>query len=429
MKRLGVSLVLLVLLSLIALGWLGDRLFGTQPAPQDHSVQVASEFLSLLAAELENHNSTMLERLRNSGLSTENGYSLSWMQRKELRLPASLEEQLTTQGSLILQTDNQITLYRMVQSGTALLAVSLPLSEPALISVKLGLTLLFYTLLAGVLMLWLYPLMVRISRLTRVAQAVGAGDFSQTLETSASSQLHTIETEFNRMSQRIQALLEDNKLLSGAVSHDLRTPLARLRFGVDALQEQKLNSQSSNYLERISRDLDSMEQLVGVLLEFVKLDKQLDDLPLGKVSLETISRECVDAANSHKGIAINMTIEQDLPLVIGDDRFTRMIFNNLLGNALKHARSEVLVSINRHESLLWLLVEDDGPGFGNNDKRKMLRPFERGEASRDLPPGKNYGLGLAIVKRIIDWYDARLLLQDSDTLGGARICVGFRQAD
>lgn len=421
-------MILLVLLSLIALGWLGDRLFGKQQTPEDHTVQAAREIVSLLSLELEDRHSTLLARLQKQSFTTATGYSLSWMQRIELSLPTSLSEQLESQGSLTLQTEDLITVYQMVHAKDALVAMSFPRMPASLMSVKLGLTLLFYTALAGLLMLWVYPLMARINRLTQVAHAVGKGDFSQSLETSPASRLHTIESEFNRMTQRIQALLEDNRLLSGAVSHDLRTPLARLRFGVDALQEQKHNSTSRNYLERISHDLDLMEQLVCVMLEFVKLDKQLDDLPLGNMSLETVTRECVDAARHNDAISLSLNVDQIHHHIIGEHRFTRMIINNLLGNALKHAQSRVDVSLRKKGDLLWLIVEDDGPGFGNSDKNRILKPFERGDTTHSMS-GKSFGLGLAIVKRIVDWYDAEIRLQDSDTLGGARICVGFRLVD
>ena len=100
------------------------------------------------------------------------------------------------------------------------------------------------------------------------------------------------------MAQRIQDLVGDNKLLSSAVSHDLRTPLARLRFGVDALSEQVSEPIQEDYILRISHDLALMEELVEVLLEFAQLDQRLNQMPLEQVSLIELLEECVQGCQT-----------------------------------------------------------------------------------------------------------------------------------
>lgn len=434
MRRLGVSLILLVLASLIALGWLGDRLFGADSSTDNSPVQTVREIGALLAEQLGQNDSGLFnQKTLEDVMADGKGYSIQWVGVDEMSLPDMLEEELNKNGTITLETDQQVIVYHQVK-GTAndithLLALSVPQVKPQQISLKLGLTLLFYAALAGLLMLWLYPLMSRINKLTGVANAVGQGDFSKKINTSPTSSLYTIETEFNRMSQRIQSLLEDNRLLSGAVSHDLRTPLARLRFGIDALQEQEHNEVSRGYLQRINQDLDAMEQLVGVLLEFVKLDKQLDELPLDKVLLNDLLADCVSTFDIPDTLKIDAELSSSNRHVKGEDTFTRMLVNNLLGNAIKHANANVRVSLEESRDSLWLIVEDDGPGFGDNDPARLLKPFERGLGHTVNEQRKGYGLGLAIVNRIVDWYGSELLLQSSDFLGGARVSVGFKWAD
>ena len=427
MKRLGLSLILLVLASLIALGWLGDQLFGDSQTSEDSSVQVAREVGKLLAKQLdENTRDDLINLLNGGGLNGDKGYSLKLLDVDELSLPDALNDQLQSDETLTLQTDSLVTIYHLSQGNGALLALAIPQQNPQQASVKLSLTLLFYASLVLLLMLWIYPLISRIKKLTQVANAIGQGDFSQQIVTSPSSSLHSIETEFNRMSQRIQSLLEDNQLLSGAVSHDLRTPLARLRFGVDALQEQEHNDVSRKYLRRMSQDLVSMERLVSVLLEFVKLDKQLDELPLASVSLNEILMECISIHNSSQAILIKADLVKAHSPIIADERFMTMLVNNLLGNAIKHANTLVEVSVQEQQDLLWLTIEDDGPGFSDVNPSRLLKPFVRGIKLPTSEYEEGFGLGLAIVKRIADWFGAELVLQSSDSLSGASVSVGFK---
>jgi len=322
LRRLGLSLILLVLVSLFALGWLGDRLFGPESTPEDNSVQLAREVTAMLAETLAN-SMIGVEELTMS--SPTPGYSLVLMEKESLSLPQELQTQLDVDGSLTLATRSQLTVYHQVSEGGALLALSQPQDTAQQIPLKLSLTLLFYIALCALLLLWVYPLMARLKRLTTAAKVIGQGDFSHKVATSSSSSLYTIESEFNRMSQRIQSLLEDNRLLSGAVSHDLRTPLARLRFGIDALQEQQHNEISDGYLKRISQDLDAMEQLVGVLLEFVQLDRQLDELPLESVDLCDVLTDCLNATDIQDKIKVSADIDDQQHYVMGEERFTRMV--------------------------------------------------------------------------------------------------------
>ena len=102
-----------------------------------------------------------------------------------------------------------------------------------------------------------------------------------------------------------------------------------------------------------------------------------------------------------------------------------MLVNNLLGNAIKHANTLVEVSVQEQQDLLWLTIEDDGPGFGEVNPSRLIKPFVRGINLPSSEYEEGFGLGLAIVNRIADWFGAELVLHSSDSLGGARVSVGF----
>lgn len=113
--------------------------------------------------------------------------------------------------------------------------------------------------------------MKRLLLLRQKANAFGAGDLSVRIPQGAVSYIADIEQEFNRMAQRIESLVYDNKLLSRGLSHDLRTPIARLRFGLDVLEEAELSPAQRKTIAHLNRDLVAMESLVEILLSYSRM--------------------------------------------------------------------------------------------------------------------------------------------------------------
>jgi signal transduction histidine kinase len=143
------------------------------------------------------------------------------------------------------------------------------------LTLQVALTTVFY---AGILLcvfIWLYPLIKRLRLLRSTAKNFGEGDFSKRIHISYTSYIVDIDNEFNRMAEKIETLVEDNKLLSNAVSHDLRTPLARLRFGIEALNETNNPENKEKYIRHLSQDIQEMENLVDVLLNYARLEQKM----------------------------------------------------------------------------------------------------------------------------------------------------------
>ena len=213
-------------------------------------------------------------------------------------------------------------------------------------------------------------------------------------------------------------------MLSTAVSHDLRTPLARLRFGVDALSEQLTSESQEDYVGRISQDLEQMEDLVEVLLEFSKLDQRLTELPLEIVDLKLILEECVQMFSHDPRIVLNIDFSTRR-FVRGEGRYLKMLFNNLIDNACKFANDSIHISVSDDNESVSVIFEDDGVGFPQNSMQRLLKPFEKGAANHIHSNKSGYGMGLAIVHRIVQWHHAELLISSSDAVGGAAVCVQF----
>jgi signal transduction histidine kinase len=285
---------------------------------------------------------------------------------------------------------------------------------------SLLLTLLFYTGVVTAILLWLYPLVTRLLSLRNTAQAFGRGDLRSRVTTSRFSYIGAIETEFNHMADRIQTLIADNKLLGQAVSHNLKTPLARLRFGLDALAESGDEATREKYTQRISRDLGEMESLVETLLQYAKLDEAHVQLQRQRVELNAFVAQLLgDFDVAEQSIEFRGS-GADL-FVTTDPGYLSLQLNNLMSNALVYARKRIRVSVVAAPAIAGIVVEDDGPGIPAQEWEAVFEPFRRGS---NAGPG-GHGMGLAIVARIARWLDCKVTIGRSAELGGTSVSLQF----
>jgi len=229
------------------------------------------------------------------------------------------------------------------------------------------------------------------------------------------------------MAQRIQSLVADNKMLASAVSHDLRTPLARLRFGIDLLDEAKDENVRAEYQQRLSNDLTAMENLVEVLLEYARLDKQLSDMPKVPINLSKVVNDSVESLSGLIDLTIDWKQTSEQIITNAHARYVAMMINNLLQNAVNYGNSRVSVSLVKKRLNIVLSIEDDGPGIPIEMRAEVLKPFVRGKHEEMYESGnsKGYGMGLAIVSRIAQWHDAKFVVGSSEKLGGAQFDIVF----
>jgi len=287
------------------------------------------------------------------------------------------------------------------------------------------LTMLFYGAMISLVLLWIYPLARRLLALGRTARAFGEGQLAKRVSTHEHSFLYEIESEFNSMAQRIQSLVADNKMLASAVSHDLRTPLARLRFGIDLLDEAKDEKTRAEYQQRLSHDLGVMEELVEVLLEYARLDNQLSDMSVAPVDINQLVNNSIDTLHGESGMTIHWEMSAEPMHINAHARYVTMMINNLLQNAVNYGDSTIKVTLQKKRSTILFCVQDDGPGIPIEKRADIRKPFVRGEDNASSTAGKGYGMGLAIVSRIAQWHDATLIIGDSDDLGGAKFEIVF----
>lgn len=429
MRVLALSLVAAVFVATVGLGWLFDNVFrqyleseNKAPLTSVTAIEKFGEDIRVfLSSAKEEHSFEQLKTALNRWPASGH-YQLNITPLDSLSLPKPLQQQLVDGEPLTLASENDIAIYYLLPEHNQLLVLT-----SKLLNQKSGvtfnhylLTALFYICLLLLMLLWIYPLLKRLLALRAAAKSFGKGDLSQRINVGSISYIRDVEIEFNHMAQRISDLVSDIKLLSSAVSHDLRTPLAAIRFGVDTLQEETDVELRKKFENRVSDNVDEMIELVEILLDYARLDQNL--LELNKSSI-LLSPLLAQLANN-----INMEMQSDVitihcdeqARVYADSKYLSMLIKNLLQNARQHCRQRVEVNVNLDTTDVILQIADDGPGIPLDEREHILKPFVRGEKKH-----KGYGIGLAIVHRIVNWHKGHLLVKQSDELGGALFEVRF----
>jgi two-component system OmpR family sensor kinase len=424
MPKLTLSLLLVILVAVIGIGGALDNLFNqyqVQPIYESDELSPYRQLGKSLALTL-NKQPEPQKLIENWQQESELSVTLTPLE--SLFLPESLRQSFYAGEPLIFEADDNISIHFMVPLHHKVLTFVIPpiVKENRNSSLQLLLTAAFYLGILLVVLIWLYPLIKQLRQLRLTTKAFGEGQLQQRINNNASSYIVDIENEFNHMAQRIETLISDNKLLSDAVAHDLRTPLARLRFGIEVLQETENVQKREKYQRHLCRDIDEMERLVNVLLTYARIEQSMVAIEQQSVDLNALISQSVQSlTDSDKVIHWQAN---DIALVNGDVNYLSMLINNLLSNAQQYAQSEIKLSVEKSKSTLTFIISDDGPGIAKEKRSELLKPFIRGAQAHEKP---GYGMGLAIVARIAKLHDAALFITNATELGGAEFRLTFKR--
>lgn len=275
-------------------------------------------------------------------------------------------------------------------------------------------TMLFFLLLGVALAVWLWPIARDIQHLQRQLAQFGQGMQLPTQPLPDRSLLAPIAQSVQQMASQITRLVNLQREMTHAVSHELRTPLARLSF---AIEMQPLTDSEKNAMLADIRELD---QLVDEMLDYARMESQVVRLQIEEVDFTQLLDNLSEKLAPLPGAMITV----DRPAVAwqqADGHYLERALQNLIMNAKRHAKSQVLLSLQLTADATIISVEDDGPGIPLAQREAILQPFVRLDAGRNKGQG-GFGLGLAIVSRIVNWHQGQLTI-DSSTLGGARFCL------
>ena len=247
---------------------------------------------------------------------------------------------------------------------------------------------------------WLLARMLtrQVGPLRLAAQRMAEGDLSGRVELRGRDEISALGADFNLMAERLNDLLQSQRQLVRDISHELRSPLARLRVAL-ALAER--SQDRTKALRRIEREADELEGLISELLSLARLESgqaglerkslRLDELVAGVVTDAEFEAQAED-----KGVAF----EPQKVSLVGDPVLLRSAVENVVRNGLRHTPtgSRVRVSVVKKSDSCEIRVRDAGPGVPESQLEAIFNPFTRTEEARERSRG-GFGLGLAIVRR------------------------------
>lgn len=235
--------------------------------------------------------------------------------------------------------------------------------------------------------------------LAEAADAVGRGEHSRLLPEEGAEEFARVTHAFNRMQEELARTEADRNLLLGGISHDLRTPLSRLRLAVEMLPE------SDEMRNGMVQDIADMDAIIAQFLDFIR-GAEGEAATLG--SLNDVVRDTASRYRREgKIVQLELGVLPQLPLHV---LAVRRLLTNLIDNAFKHGGGKVEVSTQARDGQVVLVVRDHGPGLPQSEAGRLLRPFERLDVARGSENGS--GLGLAIAARVAGVHQGGLKLQN-----------------
>jgi len=420
MRILKLSLITVAIIATLGLGWLFDQAYA-QYSPENSSIDAIDVLRQLGENLAQMADESPSSKALLSNWPNIKQYSLILQPANESPLPQSLLEQIKRGEPVLLETSKNLSYHYFLPAKDEILILRSPLlNKGANASTHYLWTTAFYLVLISIFLLWAYPLVKQLLSLRAAARAFGEGKLDNRISLSSISYIHDIEVEFNNMSQRIENLIADVKLLSTAVSHDLRTPLARIRFGIDTLQEVEDIKLRQELEEQLGDDVDEMTSLVETLLNYARLDQNMLQIQKDPVNLSELIQCCIKRkkANNLNISFINMPSNK---LILADNKYLTMVLNNLLQNAINYGRGRVLVELSQNSHNTIVSISDDGNGVPAEQRENIIKPFFR--AKNSLNQAKGHGIGLAIVKRILDWHNGTLTISNATELSGSKFTI------
>lgn len=238
-----------------------------------------------------------------------------------------------------------------------------------------------------------YILMLRVNRplhaLTQAAEHVGAGKTPPPLPERGPSEIRTLSRAFNRMSENLKQLDQERAVLLAGISHDLRTPLSRLRLGVEMLRD----DEGDPLHDGMIRDIEDIDAIINQFLDYAREGGDEPARP-GEDLNQIVSSICRRYASLGRLVHADL---QPLPPMTLRPTATQRMVTNLVDNAARYASGDIEVRTERQGNKAIVRVLDRGPGIPEEAMEQVMRPFTRLEDSRG--GGNGSGLGLAIVER------------------------------
>ncbi len=244
-------------------------------------------------------------------------------------------------------------------------------------------------------------------------ESVATGNFGVQVPVVRMDEIGQVATAFNQMTGQVEQMVADRERLLADVSHELRSPLARIKVALELLPP---GDPRDDKRETIQNDVREMESLISMLLEREWLRARADRLVTERVDLVAVVRRVVDTfAEADPGVTFSSAEE---PLIVpADAELVRLLVQNLVDNAIKFSLADsrpVDVELETTGDTVRLLVSDDGPGIATEDREEIFKPFVKLDPARGHRSG--YGLGLNLCWRIVEAHGGSIEMMPKGSL-------------
>jgi two-component system sensor histidine kinase CpxA len=259
-------------------------------------------------------------------------------------------------------------------------------------------------------------------RLRTAADAIAAGNLGARADTKMErrrDEIGALVTDFNHMAERIQSLVAAQRQLVSDISHELRSPLARLTVAL-GLARKNASEQLTPMLDRMERETERLNGMIGNLLSLSRMEAVADRTERMSVDINDLINDVVADAQfeaEHRGVTVRFDSEVDC-LVQGHQALLRSALENVVRNAIRYTAPGTPVEVTAQcgGEKISIVVRDHGPGLPESELTKVFRPFYRVENARDRDSGGT-GLGLAITERVVRLHGGNVVARNHPSGG------------
>lgn len=240
-----------------------------------------------------------------------------------------------------------------------------------------------------------------ILQLRKASKNLASGDFNTRIESKRRDELGQLARDFDDMAERIEALITSQQRLTRDISHELRSPLARMNVALE-LAKAKTNKETQPLIERIETESHRLNEMISNILIISKLESKSETIAKTEVNLTKLVENVVEDTNFEaeaKGKSV-ILVQKNKAVLSGNERLLRSAIENVLRNAVRYTKDKVEATLEAKNGDATITIRDYGEGIPEKDLQEIFRPFYRVSEARERKSG-GIGLGLSITEQAV----------------------------
>jgi two-component system, OmpR family, sensor kinase len=424
MARHFLQLYVLIVITLAAVSWGQGRLWEIYSGPDEGPAAEVQAQAAALRIVNESLRAVPLDERRGfvASVAKNTGVDLELFELKDIAGDDTLARLTRGEIAHMHAADKDWLLRRVPDDGRVLaFRYESPVAERGVLDWTLAF--IFYAAIALVIMTWLWPLTRDLRQLERSTMTFGNRNWTFDARIGKRSPVYPLAEAFRRMAARIDTLISAQKDMTNAMSHEIKTPLARMRFEIEMARMATDSEGLARQLNSLNVDIAELDAFVTATLDYAILERAEVALNVEEHDFTAILPSVVDTLrrSARENVRIRCEVSPNATRVRCDAHLMETVVRNLVYNAVRYARSEIHVMFFiRPDGMYNLRVDDDGPGIPEVDRVRIFDSFVQLDDPAERKAG--YGLGLAIVKRIVEWHGGKVIVTRAG-LGGAGLSV------